>query len=497
MRNVTVGICVSTILAGCGGGGEAPSNAPSTTVTPASVAPVKDPLKIVAGTSYDANDQGGNPRWVIADFNKDGIKDIFLRYDPDSAFSTTTTGTSPVRFFLGKNAGGFEQSTSIFPQGFSPTLVTRIISDDFNGDGGPDIFIATSGQDPYVDGKPASIGVTGGYVQVLTYSPNGYVLSKTANVPLTFAHHASSGDINSDYLSDILVDSLCFSEPFFILGDSNGNYKVDTTRFPKNTFTYQNNVTERFTNGSPKKWSNTTYTASALVDANNDGRLDVVMFAAQGTNGNIVYLNDGSGNFSNTRTLGMPTSTYGSGYEYFDTYNGTRYSVGTIYLDTLVADINNDGKKDIVAISTEANQSASDYVYYRGAALQILINTGNGFVDETATRGNFKHVAKNNYTHYDTIEYADVNNDKCKDILLHRGQVNAWDTALPTRILINDCKGNFTEKPYPKNLPVGILTVIGEGHYAILVNEKQGPNKYTQRVDDVYYDWSLGQSLFP
>jgi hypothetical protein len=136
-------------------------------------------------------------------------------------------------------------------------------------------------------------------------------------------------------------------------------------------------------------------------------------------------------------------------------------------------------------------------VYFRGASVQILINNGNGFTDESKTRVNFNYSPEVNYTHYDSIEFADINNDKFPDILLHRTQI-ALDNANPTRILINDGKGNFSEKDYPKSLPIGILTVLGPGHYAILINSKTNvADKYSQRIDDVYYDWSIGQSLFP
>ena len=77
----------------------------------------------------------------------------------------------------------------------------------------------------------------------------------------------------------------------------------------------------------------------------------------------------------------------------------------------------------------------------------------------------------------------------------YRGQVNLRDNSMPTRILLNDCKGNFNEVSYPKALPVGILTVLGDGNYAILINQKNG-NTYTQRVDHVRYDYSLGKNLF-
>lgn len=497
MRNVTVACAASLILAGCGGGGESPAPSAPTVTAASSPTIAKDPLKIITGTSYDAGDGGLNPRWVIGDFDKDGLKDIFLRYDPESAFSTTTTGTSPVRFFLGKSNGGLEQSTAIFPEGFSPTLVNRIIINDFNGDGGQDIMIATAGQDPYSNNQAVQSGHTSANATILNYSPNGYTIAKVANNPSAWIHHSSAGDIDGDYLPDVFVDSLVFSDPFFIMGN-NSQYRADTTRFEKNTFNFQKTILERFNDTSPKKWESTAYSSSAMIDANGDGRMDLALMSGGNTKTSVVYLNDGSGHFSDYRKMELPAGPNGTGYAYYQNQSDTKFiSVGTIHLDTVVADVNGDGKQDIISLTTYADQNPSDYVYYRGAAIQILINNGNGFTDETKTRSNFSHVTTKNYTHYDSLEYVDVNNDKCKDILLHRGQINYNDNANPTRILINDCKGNFTEKAYPKSLPNGILTVLGDGHYAILVNTMTTQSKYTQRVDDVYYDWSLGQNLFP
>ena len=501
MRKLSVGVAVSLILVGCGGGGSGnnTTNTASSTNSTSNSVPAKDPLKILTGENYDAGDADVNPRWVIADFNKDGSKDIFLRYDPQSAFSATKLGTpSPVRFFLGKAGGGFDRSTSIFPEGFSAILVNRIILSDFNGDGGTDILIAASGQDPYVNGKPALTGYTGEYTTILSYTPNGYKISKINNNPLTFAHHASSGDINGDYLPDAFITSLGFSEPFFIKGDNNGNFIADTSRFPSKTFSWQYSVLERFADGSPKKWQNNFVTSTAMVDANSDGHIDVVAFAASGNKTSKVYLNDGAGNFSSQRLIELPAGPYGEGYESYDAPNDGKkfYSSGTIHLDSLVADINGDGKMDLLSLTTSSKQSVSEFIYYRGAAIQALINTGNGFVDESKSRINFTHNTSINYTHYDTLEFADINNDKCKDILIHRHQFQKEDNANPTRILINNCKGNFSEKSYPASLPKGILTVLGEGHYAVLISQSVN-GVITQRVDDVYYDWSLGQNLFP
>lgn len=498
MRNLTVGICVSAILVGCGGGSG--SNTGTTTSTVAttnnSTQNVKDPLIVVEGASYDAGDGGLNPRWVIGDFNKDGIKDIFLRYDPESAFSATIKGNSPVRFFIGKSQGGFEQDKSIFTEGLNPVLVNRIITHDFNGDGGTDILIATAGQDPYVNGLPAQTGYTGEYTQVLTYTPNGYKLAKINNNQNAFAHHASAADINGDYLPDAFISSLVFSKPFFIMGDGNGNYRVDTTRLPNNMFGSHKNIIERFADNTDKVWENFLFTSSAFIDANNDGHQDIALMAMSGTKTSIILLNDGAGNFSSSRMLELPIGPYGAGYVIKKNVNDTKYTeIGTIHLDTIAVDVNNDGRKDIISLTTSSNITDTETIYYRGSRIQILINNQTSFVDETKLRSNFIHDPSKNFTHYDTIEYSDVNNDKCADILLHRAQVNFFDTAMPTRILLNNCKGIFNEVPYPKNLPVGIFIALGDGQYAILISQKTN-NSYSQRIDHIKYDWTLGKSLF-
>ena len=489
MRKLTLLVVAAIMACGCGGGGSPqPSSNPATPVG-------RDPLQIITGVSYDAGDGGENPRWVIGDFNKDGLKDIFLRYDPQSAFSLAA-GTSPVRFFLGRPEGGFEQNKSIFPEGYSPTLVNRIITGDFNGDGALDIFIATAGQDPYVNGLPAQTGYVGELSQMLLQTPAGFRLAKIGNNLKAFAHHATAADINGDSLPDIFVASLVFASPFFVMGDANGDFKTDSTRFPVNFFGGAKKVLEIFENSVQKKWESMLFTSSAFLDANNDGKMDIALMAMSGTKTSIVMLNDGTGKFSPDRMIELPVGPYGPGYAFRKNQGETKYTeVGTIHLDTVAVDINNDGRTDIISLTTSAAELANEVVYYRGAALQILINTGNGFVDESRSRTSFVHSPGRNYTHYDTVEYSDVNNDKCPDLLLHRNPAVDSDGAMPTRILLNDCKGNFTETAYPRTLPAGVLTSLGQGQYAILVNQKRTPG-FVQRVDHVKYDWTLGKSLF-
>lgn len=487
-------------LAACGGDGSNSSSliAPINPSVASSAQPAANPLRIVTGTAYPAADAGLNPRWVIEDFNIDGIKDIFLRYDPAAAFSDTKTGTSSAHFFIGNASGGFVNATSsILPSGYSPTLVNRIIVSDFNADNRPDIFVATSGQDPYKNDKPLGTGQTGERSQILTHSSNGYVLSDMGKIPTVFAHHSSAGDINNDGVTDILVASVLLGDSFFVMGSRQGNYTIDTSRIdPGSTFTYLSNISSRFDDGFPKTWQSTIYSASAIVDANNDGYLDVVMFASSGTKSNIVFFNDKTGHFGKSNSSSFDNGV--DSYNYLTAPNWNNpYSKGTNYLDTKVIDLNGDGKKDIIALATFNDQSPNNYVYYRGATLEFWINTGNGFTNETVTRSTFKYDPGQNFTHYDTLEVADINCDGFADILIHRGQFNRDTEANPTKILLNNGQGAFKEVQYPVNLPKGILTVLGPGHYAILINDRDPITEtFTQRIDDVYFDWKSGIDFF-
>lgn len=485
-------------LCGCGGSSDSPTaliTVPNQNVAPA--IPVTNPLRIVSGTSYFASDGGLDPRWVVGDFNSDGVKDIFLRYDPASAFSTTKTGTSPVRFFVGSAAGGFTDATAtLLPAGYSPTLVNRIILADFNSDSKPDILIATSGQDPYKDDKPAGTGHTGEKSQILTYTSKGYVVSDMGNIPAIFAHHASFGDINNDGVTDALLASVLFDDAFFVMGNRNGMYVADTDRITEDaTFNYLANITERFGNGFPKVWDSTIYSASAMVDANNDGNIDIVMFAASGTKSNIVFFNDGTGKFSSSNASMFSNGVASYNYLLAPKWENA-YNIGTTYLDTAVVDVNGDGRKDIISLSTYNKQTESEFVYYSGAKLEFWINNGHGFtLDQSRT--SFNYDPKLNYTHYDSLEVSDINNDGFSDILIHRGQFNRDTEANPTKILLNDGYGKFNEVQYPVNVPKGILTVLGPGHYAILINDRDPVSEtFTQRVDDVYFDWKAGVDFF-
>ena len=481
----------------------------SDSVTIALAALLPNGFTRIAGAKIDAQDAAYNPRWSVGDFNSDGIKDIAIRYDPESAFSTTITGSAPLRFFLGTSAGGFSETSSLLSPVLAPTLVNRIQTTDLNKDGVPDILIGASGQDPYQDGKPAWDQYKGpmgekSYV-LLSKAGGGYTLVDIPNMPAMFAHYLAVGDVNNDGFVDAFISSLSSEPSYILLSDRGSAFSVDRSLLPKSVTEPTFTTLTTFPTGETKTGYSNQYTAAGLFDVDGDGWNDLILLPVQNTATGKVIFNDGKGSFNSGRTQTLPAGPYGAGFiEYSSASGSANVSTGTIYLDAFSADINGDGRLDLVTVSTAAkNAWSGDYAFYRGSSVSILINTPSGFVDETSARSDFKHEPAVNYSHYDTIEYRDFNSDGFKDILLYRSVGNS-DGEFATRILLNDGTGKFAEASYPRGLSDGLIIVIDEvtSKYALPTSSPTGQRSanglgnYSQTVDGLIFDWSKGLDLF-
>lgn len=455
-------------------------------------------FSIQKGSVVNNADAKGNPRWVVTQLNQDGYKDLVIRFDPDSAFSPGTIAHSPVRFFYGSADGSFTAASLAQSDNLAPTLVNRMLSADFNGDGLGDIVIAASGQDPYADGKP--LGPWPGEVSyVLMSSPTGYKSVSIPGVPSIFAHHASLADINGDGVMDVYIDSIwngAASASYFLISDKKGGFLVDRSGLPESVKNAISVQVKELSTSNKTVYDRSVFTSSALFDANNDGAADLALLPMGGTQRGEIFLNDGTGHFSDARKLLLPAGPYGMGYT-AALPNNVFETAGSIYLDTKAIDVNGDGRLDLVSVVTKDYEVGNVFEYYRGTAVQVLINKPEGFVDESASRINFIHNPDANYTHYDTIDTVDINADGFLDILLYRG-LNNNDGASNTRILLNDGQGHFTDSPYPVGIPRGLLIPIDpiKGDYAVVADAgnlyQGGTSSYQFRVDSVHFDWSLG-----
>lgn len=323
------------------------------------------------------------PRIFAADFNKDGLTDIF---NPDFGYDAPPfPGGQNSLYVSNKATGLLENRTSTLPQANLQNHGTSI--GDINRDGYPDIlvnalneFTGNANQLLVNDGKgnftvmqqllPASLRQTGydpGYTWSMLRDLNGdgaddIVLGTWDNSALPSSVVLNDGkgnfanatlidlprsgvdkdivigietiDLNGDALPDMVLSvtnggntSTFYRVPYLqlLVNQGNGQFKDETDiRLPQSKTPDPNN-------GS-MNW----YLSATPVDVNNDGFQDIVVDGAGATS--RVYMNDGTGKFK----LGWEGSSN--------------------YAHILAMDVNGDGKPDLV----EAGQ----------AGFSILLNTG-------------------------------------------------------------------------------------------------------------------------
>jgi len=265
---------------------------------------------------------GGNPNAVvIADVNGDGKPDMVVANCADGCQSGDEGSVSVL---LGNGDGTFQA-----PVSYSAWVADSVAIADVNGDGYPDLV----GADYCLDGSCNSGGVS-----VLLNNGDGtFQPAVSYGVPGYIAVSVAVADVNNDGKPDLLVanDCLDFScesgSVVVLLGNGDGTFQPGTA----------------YTAG-------VAATSLAVADLNGDGHPDLVvadMGVWPNTYGAVsVLLGNGDGTF-------QPAVTYSSGA-------GGAYSVA-------VADVNGDGKPDIV-VADEGGKS------YKTGVVGVLLGKGDG-----------------------------------------------------------------------------------------------------------------------
>lgn len=464
-------------------------------------------FSVIKGAVIDNADAGAGGRFAVTDLNGDGQLDLVLVHTPDSAFSTTAIGQAPVQYFIHQSDGSYQLAPGAMSGGLLVTNFSAIAAADFNHDGKGDVAIAAGGQDPYVNGAP--VGPWPGERSYVLMSGAGTNDSSVSipGVPSLFAHNIAVGDVNGDGFADVYIDSIWgwpAGASYFLINNGHGGFTVDRSGLPASITNPVAQVSQYASNGQPLVQSQNLYTSCALFDANGDGALDLAVLPMGGTDVGKVFLNDGAGHFSDSRKILLPPGPFGAGSQTWVSFNPFQLNTsGSIYLGTVALDVNGDGRQDLISIVTGDRENQGTFQYYRDAAVQILVNTGNGFVDESSQRTNFSHVTGINYSHYDVIKAVDINDDGFTDIVLYRSEGNP-DGAAATRILLNDGHGVFNEAPCPVGVPGGLFMAIdpAQGQYAVVhleslgLNPATGFSHYSEAVSAVQFDWSQGRDLF-
>jgi uncharacterized protein (DUF2141 family) len=327
---------------------------------------------------------------AAADVNGDGKLDLICA---DYLANTLTVLTN--------NGNGNFGSNATYTVGINPTSVTAA---DVNGDGRVDLICANSGTNT---------------LTVLTNNGSGgFVLS--ANIAGAGSYFVTAADVNGDGKLDLICENstntlavltnngsggfalsgiytVGYAPASVAAADVNGDGKPDLicannllgntvgSTLPGNTLTVLTN------NGNGVFGSNATYVVGSglfcviAADINGDGMLDLIT-ANNGTFGSdttfTVLTNNGSGSFGSNAT----------------------YIVGSAPCCVVAADVNGDGKLDLIIAGTGSS------------TLTVLTNDGNGgFVTAFSPAigsGSFSVVA------------ADVNGDGKLDLISANAHAN-------------------------------------------------------------------------
>lgn len=169
---------------------------------------------------FTFNQNGTNVLSATADFNCDGRPDVVI-----AGGQYQTLNTFPLTVALANANGTFTNGTSQIFSGAPPQVQwpRKIVIEDFNNDGRPDIFIADQGMDaaPYP-----------GYQNTLVLSTGDcHLVNATANLPQQsdFTVSATAGDIDYDGDVDLYVANTGGAgliPPQFWMNDGTGHFTV-------------------------------------------------------------------------------------------------------------------------------------------------------------------------------------------------------------------------------------------------------------------------------
>jgi hypothetical protein len=345
------------------------------------------------GTFPTRSDFSAGGSVAIGDFNKDGKLDLVTLNTCVSA-SNCSIGTSTVSILLGNGDGTFQTQVQ-YPVGAAASAVAV---GDLNGDGVLDLAVLNSNND--------SFSPLPGTVSVLFGNGDGTFQSQQVYPAGLNPIGLVVGDFNGDGALDFAVTSAKDADVGVYLNQGNGAFSQPSLLY-----------------GTPAG-------AAVAGDFNQDNKLDLAVLGQSGSSGlsGIVSLlvGRGDGGFSQT-SLDYPTGSYP--------------------ISVAVADVNGDGKNDVV-VANSGDKNVSVFPGNGDGTFQPRVNYGTGNTPQS-------------------VVIADINGDGKPDLVV----ANMTDNTVS--VLLNDGSGGFAAHvDYATAIGpsfVGIGDVNGDGKADLLV----------------------------
>jgi len=352
---------------------------------------------------------------AIADVNGDGRPDLLVSSQCQVNGGTANCANGVVSVLLGNGDGTFQSAVRYASGG---GYAYSIATGDVNGDGKLDLLIAN--QCTNNSCTSASVGVLLG---------NGDGSFQAAQMFASGAYPDASlavADVNGDGKPDLVVANLCVSRT----NCASGGVGV---LLGKGDGTFQPPVT----------YGSGQFNANSVVvgDVNGDGKPDIIVAkqclggtCANGTVG--VLLGNGDGTF-------QPVVNYGSGGQY-------AYSVA-------VADVNGDGKPDLLVVNQCVTSSSC-----ANGVVGVLLGNGDGTFRTAVSYGSGGQYP-------DSIAVADVNGDGKPDLLVANYYTGNSNSNGSLGVLLGKGDGTFQ--------PVVSYGSGGVGDNSVAVGDVNGDGK--------------------
>jgi hypothetical protein len=373
-------------------------------------------LNFASAVSYFSGGNGANSV-AIADVNGDGVPDLVVT---NWCAYTACTDPATIGVLLGKGDGTFP-TLNTYPSG--GLFADSVAIADVNGDGKPDLIVANCGSNSQTNCVSTS---NSGNVAVLLGNGDGtFQAAATYTLGASGATAVAVADVNRDGKLDLIVATGSSTAGLVgvLIGNGDGTFQAEVTygsgglsplavavaNLGNGQFDVvvanqcadtcaSSNVGVLIGNGDGTFQTVATYGSGglysdglAIADVNRDGKLDVMVANSSTSlsvdNGNVgVLLGNGDG----TLQAAIP---YGSG----------AFGAASV----AVADVNGDGKLDLVVANCSATSSSCSG---GGGTVGVLLGNGNGTFQTAVTYGPGGNTPFG-------VAVADVNGDGKPDIV--------------------------------------------------------------------------------